>query len=170
MIGFSNDRYLAGKTMRSRALAILGAALLASACASTPEATRERDAEAKRFEAVTRDAVVYVYRPESTMSGPETTLWIDNRLVGSSLPGSYFRVIVFPGRNVIETSPPDTGRIELATAASEIVYVEMRSEGGTDGSPSSRFRVVPAERAQAAIKACCRLLELWRHDQPRLLW
>jgi hypothetical protein len=38
--------------------------LLLTACASTPEADPLRDAEAKRFEAVTRDSVIYVYRPD----------------------------------------------------------------------------------------------------------
>jgi hypothetical protein len=90
---------------------ILAAALLCTACATTPEATHERDAEAKEFEPVTRDAVIYVYRPGSTLGSPETTLWTDRRLVGSSLPGTFFRVLVWPGRNVIDTSPPDTGRI-----------------------------------------------------------
>ena len=147
---------------------IVAAALLCSACASTPEATRERDTEAKEFEPVTRDAVIYVYRPGFTLGSPETTLWTDRRLVGSSLPGTFFRVIVFPGRSVIDTSPPDTGRIEVGTQGNDVTFVEMRTLGGPDGAPTSYFRVVSPEEAKAAIRACCNRLEVWRYDQRRL--
>jgi hypothetical protein len=119
---------------------------------------------------VTREAVIYIYRPGTVLSGPETTLWVDNRLVGSSLPGTYFRVIALPGRNVIDTSPPDTGRIQITTQGNDVTFVEMRAEGGPNGAPVSRFRVVPPEEAQAAITACCHRLETWRYNQPRLLW
>ena len=151
-----------------RCLSIL--MLVCAGCSSTPEATRERDAEAKRFEPVTREAVVYVYRPGIVLSGPETTLWIDNRLVGSSLPGTFFRVIALPGSNLIDTSPPDTGRIRITTQGNDVTFVELRTEGGPDGVPVSLFRVMPPEEAQAAIAACCRMLETWRYNQPRLLW
>jgi hypothetical protein len=156
--------------MGLRETIILAAALLCTACATTPEATHERDAEAKEFEPVTRDAVIYVYRPGSTLGSPETTLWTDRRLVGSSLPGTFFRVLVLPGRNVIDKSPPDTGRIEIGTHGNDVTFVEMRTLGGPDGSPTSHFRVVPAAEAKAAIRACCNRLEVWRYDQPRLLF
>lgn len=155
--------------MQVRLLVSLGVLALC-ACASTPQATPEREAEAKRFEPVTRDAVIYIYRPGIPLSGPETTLWVDNRLVGSSLPGTFFRVIVLPGRNVIDTSPPDTGRIEITTRGNDVTYVEMITEGGFTDSPSTRFRVVPEEQAKATIARCCVMLETWHHAQPRLLW
>jgi len=156
--------------MSFRAPAIVIAALLSAACASTPEATPARDAEAKEFEPVTRDAVIYVYRPGPALSGPETTLWVDRRLVGASLPGTYFRVIVLPGRSLIDTSPPDTGRIELGTAGNDVTFVEMRTLGAPDGTPQTHFRIVPPETARAAIRACCTRLEVWRPDQPRILF
>ena len=152
-------------------LGIVSFVLLCASCASTPEASPERDAAAKEFEAVTRDAVIYVYRPDARGTSTNTTLWVDERLNGESLPRTYFRNIVFPGRNVIETSPPDSGRIVVRTHPSEVIYVEMRTTGGSEeGSPSSHFRVMPAKEAQAAIRACCTRLEIWHHGQPRLLW
>lgn len=155
--------------MPLRSLLVLCALGLCTACASTPFASLDRDAEAKRFEPVTREAVIYIYRPGAALSGPETTLWVDNRLVGSSLPGTYFRVIALPGRNVIDTSPPDTGRIEVTTQGNDVTFVEMRTIG-PGGSPSSRFRRMQPETATAAITECCRRLETWRHNQRRFLW
>lgn len=142
--------------------------LLLTACASTPEANPVRDAEAKRFEAVTRDSVIYVYRPDGGTGAAETTLWADGRLVGVSLPRTFFRVIVLPGRTLLDTSGPDNGRIEVTTQGYDVTYVEMRTFD--DQSPTSRFRVVPAEEAQAAILNCCTMLEVWRPGQPRLFW
>ena len=153
-----------------RSLIALCAVALCAGCASTPQATPERDAEARRFEPVTREAVIYIYRPGIALSGPETTLWVDNRLVGTSLPGTFFRVIALPGRNVIDTSPPDTGRIEIETRGNDVTFVEMTTQGGFTDSPTTTFRVVDPEEAKAAIASCCWMLETWRYNQPRLLW
>lgn len=142
--------------------------LLLSACASTPEADPVRDAEAKRFEAVTRDAVIYVYRPDGGTGAAETTLWADGRLVGVSLPQTFFRVIVLPGKTLLHTSGSDNGRIEITTRGNDVTYVEMQTFD--DQSPTTRFRSVSAEDAQAAIRKCCTMLEVWRPGQPRLSW
>lgn len=144
------------------------ALLCLSACATTPEAPPERDAEAKRFEAVTRDAVVYVYRPDRGTGAAEATLWANGRLVGVSLPLGFFRTVVLPGRTVLHVSGTDSGRIELNTLGNDVTYVEMQTFN--DESPVTRFRIVPAEAAQAAIRACCTMLETWRPGQPRLVW
>lgn len=150
--------------------AALAAALLLmlGACASTPEATPERDAEAKRFEPVTRDSVIYVYRPDRGSGAADTTLWANGRLVGTSLPLTFFRVIVLPGPAVLHTSGPDNGRIDLRTAGNDVTYVEMQTFD--EQSPTTRFRVMPAEEAQDAIRKCCTMLEVWKPGQPRLMW
>jgi len=144
------------------------ALLVLSACASTPEATPERNEEAKRFEAVTRDAVVYVYRPDRGTGAAEATLWANGRLVGISLPRTFFRVIVLPGRTVLHTSGSDTGRIEFDTRGNDVTYIEMQTLD--EQSPVTRFKLLPADEAQAAIRACCSMLEGWRPGQPRLFW
>src|SRR5262245_32912954 len=133
--------------MQPVGLCILASALLCAACAATPEATLERDAEAKRFEPVTRDAVIYVYRDDPWGTGGVTTLFAADRVVGSSLPGTYFRIIVLPGRTVLSTMAPDSGRIEIDTHGNDVVFVEMRTIGG-DVPPSSRFRRMPPELAK----------------------
>jgi hypothetical protein len=151
-----------------RTFIVLLAALFCVACVVTPEAPSERDAAAKRFEPVTRDSVIYVYRAD--IGEVTTTLIANDRLVGLSLPGTFFRIIVLPGRTVLETMVPDPGRIEVETRGNDVVFVEMRTSGGSDGPPSSRFRRMPPEVAKAAILDCCSMLETWRIDQPRLMW
>ena len=141
---------------------------LCAGCASTPEASRERDEEAKRFEPVSRDSVLYVYRPDRFESSGTTTLWANGQLIGDALPGTYFRILVLPGRTVLHASLPDPGRIEVTTQGYDVTYVEMQTV--TEESPHSYFRIRTAEEAQAAIQRCCSRLEVWRSGQPRLLW
>ena len=147
---------------------LLAALLVCAGCASTPEASLERDAEGKRFEAVTRDSVLYVYRPDRARFATSATLWADGRLVGESLPGTYFRVIVFPGPTLLHTSGPDSGRIEINTQGNDVAYVEMQTFN--EESPMTVFRLMPADEAQEAIRNCCTRLEVWRPGQPRLMW
>ena len=144
--------------------------LLCGGCASTPEATPERDAEAKQFEPVTRDAVIYIYRPDVPGKTEAIALYANHRLIGSSLPGTYFRIIVLPGPTVIETFPADGGYIEVETRGNDVTFVEMRDYGGVDSSAMVRFRRMPPEAAKAEILECCSMLEVWRPGQPRLLF
>jgi len=153
---------------RDQRTLIAAVVLLLNACAATPEATRERDEEAKRFEPVTRDSVVYVYRPDRGTGAAEATLWANGRLVGISLPLTFFRAIVLPGRTVLHTSGSDNGRIEFETRGNDVTYVEMQTFN--DQSPVSSFKVMPAEEAQSAIRSCCTMLEVWRPGQPRIFW
>ena len=148
----------------------LCAALLGGACTSTPESTRERDAWAKEFEPVTRDSVIYVYRPDFSGTMAVTDLSVDNRLVGSSLPGTYFRIPVLPGRHLLEVFAAHGEPIEVVTHGNDVIFVELQNYSSVDGTPNMRFRIVSAERAKPAIIACCSRLETIRHDQPRLLW
>lgn len=159
-----------GTSRRPQIPACIAAALLLllGACATTPEATPERNEEAKRFEAVSRDAVVYVYRPDRGTGAADTTLWANGRLIGVSLPLTFFRTIVLAGRTVLYTGGSDNGRIEFDTMGNDVTYVEMQTFDMQ--SPTTRFRLVPPEEAQAAIRACCTMLEAWRPGQPHIVW
>jgi hypothetical protein len=168
MVAVRSPRRIGNPISRLRHGLALVALMVCAGCASTPEASSERDAQAKRFEPVTRDAVVYVYRPDHWSFAADTTLWADGRLIGASVPQTYFRFTVLPGRTVLHTSGPDTGRIEITTRGNDIVYVEMQTADPI--TPTSVLRVVPAEKAQAQIRECCTMLEVWRPGQPRLFW
>ncbi len=143
------------------------AAMLAG-CAATPEATPDRDAAAKQFEPAARAAVIYLYRADSPGSRGVTTVWVDGRLVGQSLPATYFRVIARPGRNHIHATGADAGRLEIETRQDAVYFVAMHVSGQDEGSSSTVFRSVPAAAAQSAIQRCCSLLETWRPGQWRV--
>lgn len=144
---------------------VLLVALGAAGCASTPQASRERDAEAKQFGTSPAAATVYIYRPGGpTGQQEDPVLWIDNRLIGATLPRAYFRVYLTPGSHVLTGLGHDNGRLTLETRPGEVYFVEQAVISG-----QSRFRVVIADLGKEAVANCCHLLETWAPGQRPLL-
>ena len=153
--------------MRDALVAFVAVALLSlTGCASTPQASLTSDADAKEFSTAPNAAMIYIYRPLGAGRGV-STLWVDGRLVGESLPQSFFRVAVRPGVNLITTSGNDSGRLQLKTEPNGIYFVEARVDGETQSEASTRFRQVSADTGKQTVEACCRLLENWRPGQSR---
>ena len=149
------------------ACACMAAAAALSGCTSTPQAPPDRDAEAKRFVAHPAFAAVYVYRPDFPASDDvwtQTVLWIDDRLIGQTLPGTYYRVDLRPGAHRIRADGPDQGRLTLDTAAGQVYFVRLNVVAG-----SSRFALVDGETGRKENLVCCALLENWAPGQRPFL-
>lgn len=149
----------------ARAEALVLALLLAvlAACTSTPQAPPERDAKAKEFHTHPATAAIYVFRPDTSLD-EESVLYIDERLVGSTLPGTYFRIDTRPGKHRLHGIGPDLGSIELDVRPGEVYFIALRVSGG-----NSHFaRVGPAD-GRRAVRNCCALLENWAPGQRPLL-
>jgi hypothetical protein len=142
-------------------LALLGG------CASTPEASPDTDADAKRFESAPNAAIIYLYRPLAPGGNAASTLWVDGRLIGETLSTTFFRVAVRPGRNRISASGSDAGRLEIDTQAAGIYFVETQVLGDAQGASTTFFRSVAPATGKAAILRCCNMLETWRPGQSR---
>ena len=151
--------------MRVTLIRALMLSLLLGGCAATPLASRESDAVAKQFESAPRAAIIYLYRAD--VRGGFSTLWINNRLLGETVAGTYFRVAVRPGRSVISAAGNDMGRIAIETRDEGVYFVEMRVLGESEGNSTTIFRSVPEETGKQAIALCCALLENWRPGQER---
>jgi hypothetical protein len=139
-------------------------ALLAAGCTSTPEASRESDLEAKQFLTHPATAAIYVYRPDVDRLEEHVDLYIDGRIVGESLPRTYFRIDANPGRHVLHGSAHDLGKIDLDTRPGALYLVEHRVAAG-----QSHFQVVPEDVGRKRLLACCGLLERWAPGQRPLL-
>jgi hypothetical protein len=148
------------------AATLLAAVLSSAGCTSVPQASPERDAEAKRFITHPQTATLYVYRDDfaGNISADNSVLFVDGRLIGSTLPRGFFRIDVRPGERVLHGSAPDQGRITVKAPESEITFVVLNVAGGT-----SRFRQVDPETARRDILRCCSLLENWAPGQRPLL-
>jgi len=144
------------------ALALL---VLFAGCASTPQASADRDAEAKQFGTHPDSSTIYVFRTDlGNHEGSDHVLWIDSRLVGSILPRTYFRVNVDAGKHTLNGMGVDNGRLALETRPGELYFVSMTVVGN-----NSQFRLVPAKAGKQAIAACCALLENWTAGQRPLI-
>lgn len=132
-------------------------------CASTPEATRERDSEAKEFSSHPAHSTLYVYRPDSG-SLDDTVLWVDGRLIGATLPRTYFRINLEPGKHTLTGMGHDNGKLTIITRPGELYFVSLYVVGG-----HSHFWTVPADVGRSTISRCCALMENWAPGQRPLL-
>lgn len=153
-------------TLRIAPPIVLLVALLGG-CASTPMASLESDADAKRFETAPNAAIIYLYRPRAPGGDAASTIWIDGRLIGETLPTTYFRVPVRAGHHRINTSGNDLGRLDIDTKAEGVYFVEMQVLGESQSATTTIFRSVAPEIGKATIAGCCRLLDAWRPGQSR---
>jgi hypothetical protein len=154
-----HDRLRAGLPLLAILLLTLGA------CASTPQASRERDAEAKRFMSQPGFSTIYVFRPDFlTASMDDSTLHVDDRLIGATLPGTFFRVDVQPGTHVVSSSAAGSTGLKVETRPGELYFVQLNVMSG-----SSRLALVDPEAGRRAILKCCALMENWAPGQRPLL-
>lgn len=143
---------------------LLVAMLLLAACASTPQAGPERDADAKEFHAHPATAALYVYRPDLSSLDEDSVLYIDDRLIGATLPRTYFRFDVRPGRHRLHGIGPDAGSIEIGMRPGEVYLVSLKVLGG-----NSYLTLEDPKAGREALLGCCALLENWTPGQRPLL-
>ena len=140
-------------------------AVAVAACTSVPEASEERDAEAKQFSTHPNSATIYVYRP-GFLQGPDlddSVLRMDSRLIGSTLPRTFFRVDARPGKRVLHGDGRDNGQLALDTKPGELYFVSLNVIGGI-----SHFERVPPETGKRDILRCCAMMENWAPGQRPL--
>lgn len=157
-----------GVRLPGGALVTMAAAVLAlGGCASVPLATPERDAEAKQFIARPDAATIYVYRDEFTtleQSTDGTVLYISRRLIGATLPKTFFRIDVRAGEHLLHGLAYDQGSLKVHTRLGEVYFVSLQSIVGT-----SHFTLVKPETGKRDILRCCALLENWAPGRQQLL-
>jgi hypothetical protein len=147
-------------------LAVASAALIMAlaACTSTPQASPEADASAKAFVTHPAASTIYVYRSPFNRDEFDSVLFLDGRVIGSTLPGAYFRIDTVPARHVLHGTGIDLGEIALETRPGEIYIVSLEVLAG-----HSNFRLVPDAIGEQHIRACCALLENWAPGQRPLI-
>lgn len=150
--------------VRGCAMLAFAIALLVAGCASTPQAASDSDAEAKQFVSHPNTSTLYVYRSDFGSEDDQTVLYVDGRLIGATLPRTFFRVNLRPGNHLLNGVGADNGRLSLATRPGEIYFVSLAVLGG-----QSYFAVVDPETGRKTLAACCALLENWAPGQRPLL-
>jgi hypothetical protein len=141
--------------------------LLLWGCASTPEASRESDAEAKQFNTHPGSATIYVYRDDfavGSLGMQDSTLYLDGRIVGQTLQKSFYRLNARPGTRVLHGFAYDQGKLKLDARAGEAYFVSLKVVDG-----NSHFSLVAPETGKRDITRCCVLLENWAPGQRPFL-
>jgi hypothetical protein len=134
-------------------------------CASTPQASRERDAEAKQFTAHPNTSTLYVYRNDfASAFNEDSVLFVNGRLVGSTLPKTFFRLNLRPGTQLLQGMAADNGRLAISTRPGEVYFVSLSVSGG-----QSHFFLVNPATGRKTLTACCELMENWAPGQRPLL-
>ena len=145
--------------------------LVATGCASTPQASLEQDQQAKRFAATPDAATVYIYRPGSYFDNRtedfSSVLYVDQRLIGSTMAGAYFVVHMNAGAHVLSGIATDQGKMTLQVQAGRLYFVSLKVQNG-----NSVFTQVSVETGKRTVSKCCTLQENANPDQkpffPRL--
>lgn len=118
---------------------LLALSVLLIAGCITPLPPSPRDLEAKRFENVPGRAVIYVVRDQPDFTREPTSVVLDDSVMGTSYPGTYFHWVVAPGRHRIAGFAGDSGVMVLDTAAGNVYFIQQ-SVTRTLGMTRSIFR------------------------------
>jgi hypothetical protein len=133
-----------------RALSVLWLLALAlSACAPLPPSPQE--IEAKRFEPAPGKAVIYLVREHPDISREVATVMLDDNMMGSTYPGTFFRWVVEPGRHQIRGFAGDPGSMIIDASPDRIYYVQQSYTRGFTGFGQSFFRLIPEPNGRGAV-------------------
>ena len=131
-----------------RLLVLLFATLVG--CAPLPPSPQ--DLEAKRFEPVAGKAVIYLVRNDPDISRDVATVMLDDHMMGSTYPGTYFRWVVEPGRHQIRGYAGDAGSMTIDVGPDRIYFIQQSVSRLFHGFAQSYFRLIPDGRA-AVLRA-----------------
>ena len=85
-------------------------------------------------------------------------------LIGATLPRSYFRVDLRPGKHVLHGVAYDNGSMEIEVRPDTTYFVSLTVLSGT-----SHFKLRDVHTGRRELLACCGLLENWAPGQRPLL-
>jgi hypothetical protein len=138
-------------------LFVLLICMIGAGCASTPQASRDRDAQAKTFDTHPATAAIYVYRNDNAPE-EESVLFVDGRLIGATLPRTYFRFNVRPGTHRLHGIGADTGNLVFEAHAGDIVFISLRV--------LTEYRTFNRSAMRQAAKAYVPAAPCWRTGRP----
>ena len=127
----------------------LSLSLALAACAPLPPSPA--DLEAKRFERVPGMAVLYLVREHPDFVSEPASVMLDDRMVGSTYPGTYIRMVVPPGRHELRGFAGDNGRFMLDVPPDGVYFVQQSVTRMFAGPAQSRFRPVPDHYGRAMV-------------------
>ena len=124
-------------------------ALLLAGCQQLP--LTPQDIQARKFEAVPGSAVIYLVRDYPDFAEVQSTVYLGDKLILKTYPGTYYRWEVPPGRHQIRGAAFDTGAITVDGAPGVIYFVQQQVTPALMASPNSFFRLVPEPLGRGSV-------------------
>ena len=131
--------------MRRQILILIALAL--AGCTQLPPTPQ--DIQAKKFEAVPDQAVIYLVRDVADFSPAGTRVNVGDKIQVTTYPGTYYRWEVPPGKHTISGDGQDYASITVQVEAGKIYFVVQRVVGTR--APSSTFELIDGEQGRAAV-------------------
>jgi hypothetical protein len=125
-------------------------------CTWTPYATTETSAAAKQFTANPDAATIYVYRSGYSRPDENSILYMDGLVVGSTRPGTFYRIETVPARHVFHGIGLDPGYAAVDARAGQIYFVRLDVIAG-----QSQFKLQPQSVGRQQVISCCEMLDTW---------
>jgi hypothetical protein len=137
--------------MLKRSIGILAVIALLAGCAGLDTSAQSR--QALRIESTPGMAVIYLVRPKPDLSYVPSTVTLDDRLVGTTYAGTYYRLEVPAGRHRLSGYGGDNNGLTLDVQAGQIYYVYQTVAGGwrSPSSLSSFFKLVDERQGRALL-------------------
>jgi hypothetical protein len=124
-------------------------ALLLAGCQQLP--LTPQDIQARKFEAVPGMAVIYVVRDYPDFTELQSMIYLGDKLILKTYPGTYYRWEVPPGPHHIRGAAFDTGAITVSGAPGMIYFVQQRVTVAFMASPNSFFQLVAEPAGRGAV-------------------
>ena len=115
----------------------------------TPLPPSPQDIQAKKFEAVPGEAVIYVVRDSLDFSNDEAPIYIGEKVRVTTFPGTYYRWVVPAGRHTIAGFGQDNGTITVTVEQGKIYFVQQRVTHFA--VTNSNLSVVSESQGRAAV-------------------
>jgi hypothetical protein len=124
-------------------------ALFLAGCQQLP--LTPQDIQARKFESVPGMAVIYVVRDYPDFTQLQSMIYLGDKVILKTYPGTYYRWEVPPGEHRIQGATFDTGAIKLETMPGRIYFVQQRVTATFMGNSNSFFSVVAEPAGRAAV-------------------
>jgi len=108
------------------------------------------DIQAKKFEAVPDQAVIYIVRNDPDFSRDGATPMLDHAVTVTTYPGTYYRWEAAPGAHHIAGFAADAGNMTIKVEAGKIYFVQQSYVPGPF-MPRSHFHHVPSNRGRSLV-------------------
>lgn len=125
-----------------------------SACAQLPPTPQ--DIQAKKFEAVPGQAVIYIVRPvvDGRVSGPLSFSGTSDSGMISTEPGTYYRWETAPGTLRVEAFGASTASVTVQAEAGKIYFIEHTAHGSIrNGLQYQGLRRIDENRGRHMVNA-----------------